>query len=502
MGSRRYYVYLGILAAVAAASFVANLQPIQIAHFTVYSSFIAGMLLFWRFKLAFGLAGIAALMMLGLLTTGTLVQFSGLDIVLFLAAMMIVIGFLEERHFFEHLLEKIMRYTGSSANRLVLMLMLMSALFAALVDEITSILFMAATVLHLTAKLNVRAVPFIIMVVFATNIGSSATAVGNPVGVLIALRAELTFLDFLRWATPISVAALAIVIPLALRYFARDIRAMDAVMKRQQQLDQEQEQLQLQLLQQRQQHHNGQATALASQTSRGGKSRGDIIGHDNGADHRQDYRLLWILFLGTIAALAAHEAVEHLLGLQRNVMLLGAAFAAAGTVLLIQKEKAKELVEKRVDWWTLCFFILLFASIGSLRAAGVTTILARGLYDASSGDETSLFLIFTLVAAGASAAIDNILAVATFIPIVDELKQVGDIHAYPLWWSLLFAATFFGNLTLIGSTANVIAIGMLERKNQGYATLVEWIKPGALVAVPTLALAILLIYAQIPLMPR
>jgi Na+/H+ antiporter NhaD/arsenite permease-like protein len=76
------------------------------------------------------------------------------------------------------------------------------------------------------------------------------------------------------------------------------------------------------------------------------------------------------------------------------------------------------------------------------------------------------------------------------------------VYNYPLWWGLLFAGTFFGNLTLIGSTANIVALGMLERQKRGHITLIEWIKPGALVSIPTLTVALILLYIQIPLMPK
>ncbi len=171
-------------------------------------------------------------MIFGLLTTGTFIEFAGFDIILFLVGMMIVIGYLEERHFFEYLLEKILKGVGGDPRKLVVILMLMSAMFAALVDEVTSILFMTATVLHLTSKLKINPIPFVMIIVFATNIGSSATVVGNPVGVLIALRAELSFIDFLRWATPISLVGLSIAIPLSLLYFSKDIRNLGQAMSK------------------------------------------------------------------------------------------------------------------------------------------------------------------------------------------------------------------------------------------------------------------------------
>ena len=108
-------------------------------------------------------------------------------------------------------------------------------------------------------------------------------------------------------------------------------------------------------------------------------------------------------------------------------------------------------------------------------------------------------IVFTSIAGLMSAFMDNVLAVATLLPIVDELGALG-INNQPFWWGALFAGCFFGNLTLIGSTANIVAIGILERRELGHITLKEWIKPGALVSIPTLAVALLLLILQIPLM--
>ena len=476
MSIKRIYIYPIILAAIAIISFLSSMELLQVASLTVFSSLILGTLLFWRFRLAFALVGIAALMTLGLLNTDTLIEFAGLDIILFLVAMMIVIGYLEERHFFEHLLEIILARIGNNPNKLIILLMLMSGMFAALVDEVTSILFMAATILHLTSRLRVNPIPFIIMIVFATNLGSSATVVGNPVGVLIALRADLTFIDFLRWATPISIVGLIIAIPISLKYFSKDIKQLGAAMV-------------------------SQSTSNSQYSS--STTAADVVERRvAGAPQKQSYYLIpWILFIATIGGLVSHSAVEEALGLEKNTMLLGTAFAAAGTALFMQRDRARELVERRVDWWTLAFFIFLFASVGTLQLSGVTTLIANGVFELSGGDETRLFFVFSIVSGITGALMDNILAVATFIPIVNDIGNLG-IYNYPLWWGLLFAATFFGNLTLIGSTANIVALGMLERQKRGHITLLEWIKPGALVSIPTLALALVLTYLQIPLMPR
>ncbi|MEM3395504.1 MAG: SLC13 family permease, partial [Nitrososphaerota archaeon] len=174
----------------------------------VFSSIIMGALFYWRFRLAFTFLGIGILLGSGLLDVPHLIEFAGLDIIIFLIGMMIIIGFLEEKHFFEAILDRVMKYGKDSAKRTLFLIMFMAALSAALVDEVTSILFMTALVIHLSARLKVSPIPLIIMTVFATNIGSSATVVGNPVGVIVALRSGYGFSDFLRWAAPISITCL------------------------------------------------------------------------------------------------------------------------------------------------------------------------------------------------------------------------------------------------------------------------------------------------------
>ncbi|MBS7638643.1 hypothetical protein KEJ49_07185, partial [Candidatus Bathyarchaeota archaeon] len=209
----------------------------------------------------------------------------------------------------------------------------------------------------------------------------------------------------------------------------------------------------------------------------------------------------WILFMGTILFLALHHPLEELFHLERNTLLLGTAMASAAAALLIDLERGREIIERRVDWRTLIFFTLLFASVGTLQYVGVTRRLAEALLYASGGSEVGLLLSFTPIAAVLSAFMDNVLAVAMFAPIIQSLGAEG-VYTFPLWWSILFAGTFFGNLTLIGSTANIVAAGMLERERRSHITFLEWLKKGVIVSIPTLAIAILLIYLQIPIMPK
>jgi Na+/H+ antiporter NhaD/arsenite permease-like protein len=188
-----------------------------------------------------------------------------------------------------------------------------------------------------------------------------------------------------------------------------------------------------------------------------------------------------------------HAKIESWLHLQKNAMLLGTSFMAAGVVLLLERERARELVERRVDWWTLSFFILLFASVGTLKLVGTTTVIAKGLLKLTGGSPLTIFLGITWATGALTSVLDNVLAVATFIPIIGDLKALG-LDTTSCWWGMLFGGTLLGNMTIIGSTANIVAIGMLERRGLGAITMKEWILPGAIVSLSTGILATVLLW--------
>jgi Na+/H+ antiporter NhaD/arsenite permease-like protein len=202
-----------------------------------------------------------------------------------------------------------------------------------------------------------------------------------------------------------------------------------------------------------------------------------------------------ILFSGTIAGLVFHAQFEKLLGLQKNALLMGTALMAAGISLLLSRGRARELVEKRVDWWTLIFFMMLFASVGTLKYVGTTEIIAKSLISWVGGNPKILFVVLTWTIGILTGFMDNVLAVATFIPVVQDIVREG-IDVTPYWWGILFGGTLFGNLTMIGSTANIIAIGIIERQKIGHITFGQWIKPGMIVSILTLGIATFLLYLQ------
>jgi Na+/H+ antiporter NhaD/arsenite permease-like protein len=126
---------------------------------------------------------------------------------------------------------------------------------------------------------------------------------------------------------------------------------------------------------------------------------------------------------------------------------------------------------------------------------GTTEVIAKSLTSWAGGNPKILFIILTWTIGILTGFMDNVLAVATFIPIIQDIAKTG-IDVTPAWWGILFGGTLFGNLTMIGSTANIVAIGIIERQKIGHITFGQWIKPGTIVSIPTLAIATLLIYLQ------
>jgi Na+/H+ antiporter NhaD/arsenite permease-like protein len=455
---KKYLILALIIIAVALCTIFAGLNARQSTSVLIIAMFITSTFLFWKRRLSFAFIGIFLLLLLNVLDIKHLLEFANFEIIIFLIGMMIIVGYLERNHFFEYVIGRLIRKIGNRGILLVVVLLIVSAVSAALVDEVTSILIMTSVMLHVTQRYKVNPLPFVLMTIFATNIGSSATVVGNPVGVMIAFNAGLTFSDFMRWATPISAVALAAAILTISIFFRKNIIELDKNIG---------------------EFHQNQEHELIS---------------------KQKMLAPMLLFMGVLTGLIMHKKIESILGLEKNTLLIGFALIGAGIAMLLSKDRAPELVERRVDWWTLMFFMFLFASVGSLKLTGVVDILAGGIGDITGGNLIKTILVIMVVGGLMSAVLDNVLAVAIMIPVIQSLVSSTSLPPNPLWWSMLFTATFWGNLTFIGSTANVVALGVLQKRKLGHISFKEWIIPGAMVTFITMLIAFLLIFIQIPLM--
>ncbi len=455
---REFAIYLVINIAIGFLLYYLLRDTRQTLAATIFIALVIGTLMFWRFRVAIAFIGIVLLLVTGTIDLQHTIEFMSLDVILFLVGMMVIVGLLRRSGFFRWLLAQGLKFSKFEPNRLMIIILFLAALMAALVDEVTSILFMTALVLDLCDFFEVNPVKYVISVVLATNIGSSWTVLGNPIGILIALRSGLTFEDFLANALPIGVVSLICSIIIVLIWQRGDLRLLKT-----------------------------RVEAKSKESEAGFLDELSTVG---------DKRLFTgsaAIFILVIIGLALHHRLELMLGLEPNTLLVATSIAGAGIVMLWQRPLARELLMRDVDWWTLIFFMFLFAKAGALKYVGLTDIISESMMGLGGGSLLILIPMVLWISGFTSAAADNVVVVAAFIPIIQNLTQ--QLGTPVLWWALLFGGCYGGNMTMVGSTANIVALGILEDRKGYHMRLGFWIKIGLLgslipMAIGTLALLI------------
>ncbi|MCX8014477.1 MAG: hypothetical protein N2748_00515, partial [candidate division WOR-3 bacterium] len=210
-----------------------------------------------------------------------------------------------------------------------------------------------------------------------------------------------------------------------------------------------------------------------------------------------------LIFVIFVAFVVSHSFLEALLKVEERTVLLATALAIVGFIVLREEERGRYFIEKGPDWWTILYFMFLFANAACLEYTGVTVKLAHLLMQASKimpfqflGHLKDSAGIMTLLLWGSgilSGFVDNLPIVAALVPVVKDLSAQGIVGANLFWWSLLIGACFGGNLTMIGSTANLVAIGVYEKSFRRKFLFKEWIKIGIIVTISSLLLANLLL---------
>ncbi len=456
---RRMGLLLALSLAAGGLSAAGGLTGQQSVAIGVFLAILLGTLFFWSFRLAIAFLGVSLLIFTQSLSIPHFVEAAALPVILFLVGMMILVGALRDLGFFTWVVQTILSIPRITGRKFVVTAAVVSALLACAVDEVTSILFISALVFQVCNRLKLDPTHYIILCVLCTNIGSAGTMMGNPVGIYIGTHAGLTFGDFIRWAFPVMLVALAATIGITLFWYRKELDEFDRRLA-----DRLERKLSL-------------APVVAVPYRKG------------------------LVALGlTIAFIASHHALEQALHLEKNSILLMAPLVCAGVMMLVRHERARHYVEREVDWWTLMFFMLLFAVAGTLEYSGVTRLMADS-FQAHAGRHPALLMPLILaVSALGSAFVDNVIFVAAFAPVIEELSKT--MHAMPLWWALLFGACFGGNITLIGSTANIVALGMLERETHKQVRFVEWLKIGLLTAAVACFVAWALVAVLSRWMPR
>jgi Na+/H+ antiporter NhaD/arsenite permease-like protein len=359
------------------------------------------------------------------------------NVIFLLAGMMIIAGGLSRTGFFEFVAAYAVRLSRGQPFRLLLLLSILTAGLSAVLDNVTTVVLLTPVTLSIARKARVSPVPYLISQILASNIGGTATLIGDPPNILIGSAAGLDFGDFLVNLAPVVLVIFGPFVVIMRVAFGRSMQD-DA-----DRLD---------------------ALALADPA-------------DSITDRPLMFRSLIVLGL-TIAGFLAHSA----LGLEAaTVAMLGA------TALMIVGPLDPHEALRDVEWTTLFFFIGLFVLVEGIVHVGIVGGIADGLADATAGRPEIATIGLLWFSAIASAVVDNIPYTATAIPVVQRLIETG-LAADPLWWSLALGACLGGNLTIVGASANIVVANLAAR--DGHAiTFGQFLRYGSAVVVVSLVIS-------------
>jgi Na+/H+ antiporter NhaD/arsenite permease-like protein len=384
-----------------------------------------------------------------------------------LLGMMIIVAILGETGVFYWVGIKATNLSQGNLWKLMLLLSTFTAIASMFIDNVTTILLMVPVTLSIVRILKVPPIPFILSQALVSNIGGSATLIGDPPNILIGSAANIDFNSFLIYMGP-TVAIVFVVSLLLLKFFFRK---------------------DLQIKERQYEHQR----SIENDTNDGSYLTNELIQSKEGSSFIKDKNLLkkcLIVLVGVIALFS----LQNLHHLEVSVIALGGA-----AILLVISRAHFEKILHEVDWSTLIFFTGLFIIVGIAQHVGLISILSSVAINLTGGNFWNTYIMIIWLSGIASAFVDNIPFTATMIPLVEALNAdpnialtVDEFEISPLWWALAVGADFGGNGTLIGSSAGVVAAGLSERF--GYRiTFIRWLKIGFPFMLITLAIATIIL---------
>ncbi len=367
-------------------------------------------------KVTIALIGAALTMFLGLvsvnktLADGTLdphyfVNFIDFNVIFLLVAMMIIVNISTATGMFNWIANQLLKYTKGHPALIVAVLAVFTAVVSAFLDNVTTVILIMPITFYIAEKLDINPIPFLIVEIFASNIGGTATLIGDPPNIIIGSAAGFSFMDFLNELTGIVALILVLVVATMFLFFRKSLKTTPEKMQ-------------------------------------------EIANLDNSktiTDYAGMYRSIAVLGL-VILGFVTHDMTH----------IPASLSAMAGASFLLLFEDPKHII-KDVEWNTIFFFIGLFIIIGGLEASGGIALMAKWLLDVTQGSESATAMVILWGSGILSGIIDNIPYTVTMAPMIANIQSVmGAEYAHPLWWCLSLGACLGGNLTIIGAAANVI----------------------------------------------
>jgi Na+/H+ antiporter NhaD/arsenite permease-like protein len=354
-----------------------------------------------------------------------------------LAGMMLVVRITETTGVYTYMAIRAGQLSRGEPFLVVLALAGTTAVLSAFLDNLTTVLLVVPITFLLADTLDIDPIPLVLIEIFASNIGGTATLIGDPPNIIIAGATDLTFAQFIVNLAPIVLVVLAVVIPLLFLLYRRRLQIAPEARARVLELD----------------------------------ARRAI-------EDPEELRRTLPILVGTILVFFVHRP----LGLEPATVALGGA-----TLMLLVTSQSVERALSGIEWPTLFFFIGLFVMVGALEERGAIDEIAQGIADVTAGDRTAELLGILWVSGIASGIVDNIPFTATMVPVVEELQGgAGADDAY--WWALALGACFGGNATIIAAAANVAAAGLAARSGRPIG-FVEFLRIGIPVTLLSLVFA-------------
>ncbi len=333
-----------------------------------------------------------------------------------LTGMMIIVSITAETGLFNFIAIWAAKKVKGSPLKILFVLSVITAISSAFLDNVTTVLLIVPVTFSITRQLRINPKPYLITEIIASNIGGTATLIGDPPNIMIGSAVkELTFLQFIENLSAISVLILIINIGILALLYRKSLK-----------------------------------------TSK--ECKENLMGLDE-KEEITDKNLL-VKSLAVLAFTILGFFLHQLFHLESASVALAGAFL----LLLLSGEKYLDKAFRKVEWSTIFFFIGLFILVSGLIETKVISLLADNAIQLTGGNVKTTSILILWVSALASAFIDNIPFVATMIPMIKDMGSLGIHHLEPLWWSLSLGACLGGNGTLIGASANVIVAGLAAKE--------------------------------------
>ncbi len=366
-------------------------------------------------KVTIALLGAAITILLGLVSQSKLVDgginahyfinFVDFNVIFLLVSMMIIVSIATRSGMFNWIANELLRLTKGHPKLVLFTLGIFTAVTSAFLDNVTTVILIMPVTFFIAKQLDINPLPFLITEIFASNIGGTATLIGDPPNIIIGSAAGLSFMAFLKELTGVVSVILMVVVLLMMFIFRKSLKATPEKMA--------------------------------------------VVANLDNSKTITDYPLLIrsaIVLVLVILGFVLHD-ITH---------IETCVTAMLGASVLLLFEKPKDILCD-VEWNTIFFFIGLFIIIGGLEASGGIALMAQWILKVTQGSQEATAMIILWASGFISGIIDNIPYTATMTPMLLEIqKTMGADYTYPLWWCLSLGACLGGNMTIIGAAANVI----------------------------------------------